>query len=177
LNVCLNPGGSGLELLNIKATLIAFLIFVPLERVLTLHDQKIFRKGWLNDVIYALVNGALIKLVLVAIVASAMLILGWAVPAAVQELVEGQPVWLQVVEIMVVADFFGGSMPYITESRNWTGWQPTECIRSTRPSRRQLPLFPSTCLAFQMPRSASPSLYFTAMLCCSTPTRGSILAG
>jgi hypothetical protein len=41
----------------LSGLLLTALIFVPLERVLALHrEQKVFRRGWLNDVIYLLLN-------------------------------------------------------------------------------------------------------------------------
>jgi hypothetical protein len=51
------------EWLNLKSLLIACLIFIPLERLLAMHPhQKVFRRGWWNDVIYVFANGWLIKL-------------------------------------------------------------------------------------------------------------------
>ena len=99
-----------MDILNVKGLLIAFLIFVPLERVLPLHrEQKIFRRRFLTDVVYALVNGILIKAGLVLLVAAALATLGILVPTSVRTAVAGQPIWLQVVEIIAIADlgFYG----------------------------------------------------------------------
>jgi len=41
----------------LSGLLLTALIFVPLERVLALRkNQRIFRRGWLNDVVYLLLN-------------------------------------------------------------------------------------------------------------------------
>ena len=55
--------------LNLKGVLIACLIFIPLERLLAMHPhQRIFRRGWWNDVIYLFINGWLIKLGILIII-------------------------------------------------------------------------------------------------------------
>ena len=94
-----------MDIFNVQGLLIAFLIFAPLERVRPLHrGQRVFRRRFLTDVVYALVNGVLIKAGLVLLVAAAMATLGRAVPAGLEAMVASQPVWLQVVEIIVIAD-------------------------------------------------------------------------
>ena len=68
------------EWLNLKGVLIACLIFVPLERLLAMHPlQRTFRRGWWNDVIYLFVNGWLIKLGLLIIIAGAMVVFAWLI--------------------------------------------------------------------------------------------------
>ena len=94
-----------MDIFNVKGLLIALLIFVPLERVRPLHrDQKIFRRLFLTDVVYALVNGILIAAGLALTIAAAMATLGILVPEGLRATVGGQPTWLQVVEIVVIAD-------------------------------------------------------------------------
>jgi sterol desaturase/sphingolipid hydroxylase (fatty acid hydroxylase superfamily) len=98
------------DVFNLKGLLIASLIFVPLERVLPLHrGQKIFRRRFLTDVVYALVNGVLIRVGLAVLIVAAMSTVGIAVPAGVRAAVAGQATWLQVAEIIVIADlgFYG----------------------------------------------------------------------
>lgn len=94
-----------MDIFNLKVLLISFLIFVPLELLIPLHrDQKLFRAGWLNDAIYATVNFALSKAVLLVLVVLAMGALEWLVPVGLKSAIAGQPVWLQVIEIIVIAD-------------------------------------------------------------------------
>jgi sterol desaturase/sphingolipid hydroxylase (fatty acid hydroxylase superfamily) len=91
--------------LNLKGVLITLLIFVPLERLLAMHpDQRIFRRGWWNDIIYLFVNGWLIKLGILLIIAGVMAVSTWVVPLPLRAAIAAQPYWLQIVEIIVVAD-------------------------------------------------------------------------
>jgi len=92
------------ELFNIKGAVIAALIFIPLERVLAMHRQKVFRRGWGNDVIYFLFNGVVIKLGLGALLAGAMVLAGWLVPQSIRTAVISQPIWLQAVQVLILAD-------------------------------------------------------------------------
>src|SRR5712692_7197729 len=55
--------GTDMDPLGLKIILISFLVFVPLERLFALHtEQKVFRRGWANDLIFLFLNGLLIKL-------------------------------------------------------------------------------------------------------------------
>jgi sterol desaturase/sphingolipid hydroxylase (fatty acid hydroxylase superfamily) len=93
------------DIFDVKGLLIAFVIFVPLERVFPLHSgQRIFRRHFLNDVVYALLNGVVIRGMLVLIIAGAMATLGTLVPAGLKTAVGAQPTWLQVVQVIVMAD-------------------------------------------------------------------------
>jgi sterol desaturase/sphingolipid hydroxylase (fatty acid hydroxylase superfamily) len=91
--------------LNLKSVVIAGLIFVPLERLLAMHPgQRIFRRGWRNDVIYAFINGWLTKLGTVLVLVGVMVVSTWLVPIPLRAAVADQPYWLQIVEIIVIAD-------------------------------------------------------------------------
>jgi sterol desaturase/sphingolipid hydroxylase (fatty acid hydroxylase superfamily) len=91
--------------LNLKGVLIACLIFIPLERLLAMHaHQSIFRRGWWNDVIYLFVNGWLIKLGIFITVSGAMVVSVWLIPPPMRAAVAGQPYWLQIVEVILIAD-------------------------------------------------------------------------
>jgi sterol desaturase/sphingolipid hydroxylase (fatty acid hydroxylase superfamily) len=91
--------------LNLKGILIACLIFIPLERLLAMHPlQRIFRRGWWNDVIYLFVNGWLIKLGILIMIAGGIVVSAWLIPPPVRVAVAGQPYWLQIVEVVLVAD-------------------------------------------------------------------------
>jgi sterol desaturase/sphingolipid hydroxylase (fatty acid hydroxylase superfamily) len=94
-----------LNLIDFKQLLLVVLIFVPLERLLALRtEQKILRPAWVIDLTHLLASGLLIKLglglTLAAIIAGAELM----VPAAWRAAVAAQPHWLQLVEILVLAD-------------------------------------------------------------------------
>jgi sterol desaturase/sphingolipid hydroxylase (fatty acid hydroxylase superfamily) len=96
---------SPLNWIDFKDLLLVCVIFVPLERLLALRpEQKIFRSGWQTDVGHLFATGLLIKFGLaVAIVA----INGAAervVPAGLRAAVAAQPLWLQFVEVLFLAD-------------------------------------------------------------------------
>lgn len=94
-----------LELLDLKAILIIAMIFIPLERLLPLDaDQKVLRKHWLNDAIYLFFNGILIKLGVLVLVGLLMIAIRFVVPEGLTGVVQAQPIWLQAVEVILVAD-------------------------------------------------------------------------
>jgi sterol desaturase/sphingolipid hydroxylase (fatty acid hydroxylase superfamily) len=94
-----------IELLNLERLLLLCLIFVPLERVLGLRrDQRILRRGYGTDLVYLLLNNLVIRVGLMAAIVVAIQVGDWAVPAAVKGIVGGQPLWVQLLEIFVIAD-------------------------------------------------------------------------
>lgn len=93
------------DLVDLKAVLVIALIFIPLERLLPLHaEQSSTRRHWLNDVVYLLFNGIIIKIGLLIVIGTAMLVLHQFAPAGLTQAVQSQPVWLQAVEVLVLAD-------------------------------------------------------------------------
>jgi sterol desaturase/sphingolipid hydroxylase (fatty acid hydroxylase superfamily) len=91
--------------LNLKTFLLACLIFIPLERLWAMHPvQRVFRRGWWNDAIYLFVNGWLTRLGIVITMAVTIVVSAWLIPAPVRIAVAGQPLWLQIVEVVLVAD-------------------------------------------------------------------------
>src|SRR5262245_34391557 len=102
--------------LNLKGVLITCVIFIPLERLLAMHPlQRIFRRGWWNGVIYLFVNGWLIKFGILVMIAGGIVVSAWLIPPPVVA-VAGQPYWLQIVEVVLVADLgsrhFAFSCPF-----------------------------------------------------------------
>ncbi len=90
--------------LNLKTLLIGCLIFIPLERILAMHPrQRIVRRGWWNDVIYLFLNGGLTNLVIIIMIAGTLAVSAWLIPQ-VRIAVVGQPYWLQIVEVVLIAD-------------------------------------------------------------------------
>jgi sterol desaturase/sphingolipid hydroxylase (fatty acid hydroxylase superfamily) len=89
----------------LKGLLLIALIFVPLERILARHpDQRVFRRGWMNDVLYLLLNGQIVVLCLGSLTIGMIMTAGWLVPVSVRAATAGQPYWVQTVEVMVLAD-------------------------------------------------------------------------
>ena len=91
-------------LFDVRVFLLAGVIFIPLERLLPLHEQRTFRRWWRNDVIYVFANGALLRIALGAVMLVTTASSTWLVPAGLRAAVAGQPYWLQVVEAVILAD-------------------------------------------------------------------------
>ena len=91
--------------LGLKVILITCLVFVPLERLFALHrEQKVFRRGWANDLIFLLVNGLVIKLGLLAVIAVSIFAAASIVPASVQATLGSLPYWIQIPLVIVLSD-------------------------------------------------------------------------
>ena len=77
---------------GLKVIFITFLVFVPLERLFALHpQQKVFRRGWGNDLIFLFLNGMLTKLGLLAVIVATMFAAERIVPASLQAAIGGLP--------------------------------------------------------------------------------------
>jgi sterol desaturase/sphingolipid hydroxylase (fatty acid hydroxylase superfamily) len=84
--------------------LIAGLIFIQVELYFPLRNQKLFRRHWRNDLVFLLLNGIVIQLGLAATIAGLIAAARWAMPHAVGAAVQAQPLWLQVIEVLLLAD-------------------------------------------------------------------------
>jgi sterol desaturase/sphingolipid hydroxylase (fatty acid hydroxylase superfamily) len=128
----------------LSGLLLTALIFVPLERVLALHrEQKVFRRGWLNDVIYLLLNAQVTMLGLGLLVVAIIVIAGWLMPVSLRAAVATQPYWAQIIEMIVLSTSgstsptgpftrfpgCGNSIPSTTASKSSTGSPPPGFIR------------------------------------------------
>lgn len=93
------------ELLDFRLFLVAAFVFIPLERLFAARKtQKLLREGWANDLVYVFVNGVVIRIGLVFAVLAIMAVGGLVVPAPFREAVAGQPLWLQAIEVLLLAD-------------------------------------------------------------------------
>jgi lathosterol oxidase len=89
-------------LLNV---LVLALIFVPMERVFArLRDQPIFRPAWRTDLMHFAMSHLLVQVTVLLTLVPATLLFAWAVYPGLQRAVQAQPLLLQVVEIVIVAD-------------------------------------------------------------------------
>ncbi|MGH7417677.1 MAG: sterol desaturase family protein, partial [Candidatus Rokuibacteriota bacterium] len=89
-------------LLNV---LVLAMLFVPLERLFArLPEQGIFRPGWLTDLLHFGVSHLLVQLTVFLTMAPAALFFRWAVAPELQAAVAAQPLAVQFVEVLVVAD-------------------------------------------------------------------------
>jgi len=90
---------------DIKGFVIVALIFIPLERLFSLHeDQQILRKWWWSDLIYVFVNKLVIQVGMLVLIVTVGAGLYWLVPEEVRAAIGGQSVWLQTIETIIIAD-------------------------------------------------------------------------
>jgi sterol desaturase/sphingolipid hydroxylase (fatty acid hydroxylase superfamily) len=82
------------------------LLFVPLERVIPrLPQQEIFREGWTTDLMHFAMSHLMVQVTVVLTMLPAALFFRWATHPWLQDAVASQPLALQFVEIVLVADF------------------------------------------------------------------------
>lgn len=93
------------ELLDFRLFLVAAFVFIPLERLFAAHKgQKLLREGWADDLVYVFVNGIVIRIGLVLAVLAILAMSALVVPTELRAAVAGQPLWLQLVEVLLLAD-------------------------------------------------------------------------
>lgn len=93
------------ELLDFRLFIVAALVFIPLERLFAARKrQKVLRDGWTNDLVYVVVNGIVIRIGLLFAVVAIMALSETAVPDSWRAAVAGQPLWLQLIEVLLLAD-------------------------------------------------------------------------
>jgi sterol desaturase/sphingolipid hydroxylase (fatty acid hydroxylase superfamily) len=116
--VALLMGGPGAEALDVGATpavvvgldyfvlelLVLALIFVPIEALFPLREQRVLREGWQTDLKHFFVSHAGVQVLSFAALIPLQALFAWAVHLDFQEAVAAQPVWLQVVEIFLAVD-------------------------------------------------------------------------
>jgi lathosterol oxidase len=85
--------------------LVFALVFVPLERAFPLRPtQRVLRAGWTTDVVYFFVNHVGIQLLTFLTLWPAMALSRSLGMEQLSRLVASQPVWSQVLELMLLAD-------------------------------------------------------------------------
>jgi sterol desaturase/sphingolipid hydroxylase (fatty acid hydroxylase superfamily) len=89
------------------ALVVLAVIFVPLERLLTLHPQPVMRRGWRTDLVHSVVNGAALKIALVAAVILTGDISRACVPAPLRLGVAASPSWVQIVAGLAITTIGG----------------------------------------------------------------------
>jgi len=84
--------------------LVLGLVFVPLERLFALRDQRTFRTGWQTDLKHFFVSHAGVQLLSLAAMIPAQALFSWAIRLDFQRAVAAQPLWLQFIQILLVVD-------------------------------------------------------------------------
>lgn len=91
--------------IDLTDLLLVCLVFVPLERLFALHpEQKVFRRGWQTDLGHLFATGVLVQAGLVVAVVAISVVAEGLVPAKWRASVAAQPVWLQFLQILLLAD-------------------------------------------------------------------------
>lgn len=89
----------------LQAFVLLALVFAPLERVLpNRRDQRVFRRGFWNDLCYVAANGVLVRLALTTILLAQLAAADALLSAEWRSTVAGLPLWLQVAGALVVGD-------------------------------------------------------------------------
>lgn len=92
-------------LLDLPGLLLIAVIFLPIERLLPLHrEQKTLRRGWANDLFYFVFNRLPIALGTLAVLALVSALGDAVMPASVRAAVSAQPLWVQAIEVLLLAD-------------------------------------------------------------------------
>ena len=86
-----------------KSLLLTAIVFIPLERILTLRTQKIFRRHWLNDIVFSIANGYVVGVTLTLLIVAVTFAANLWLPG-LRGAVASQPGWLQFIEILFLAD-------------------------------------------------------------------------
>ncbi|HVN50353.1 MAG TPA: sterol desaturase family protein [Acidimicrobiales bacterium] len=82
-------------------------IFIPIERLASLHPQKVFRAMWKTDLVHLVVNNLLATIGLVIAIAVPIVALRATLGTGLADVVRAQPFWLQFVEALLVAEVAG----------------------------------------------------------------------
>jgi sterol desaturase/sphingolipid hydroxylase (fatty acid hydroxylase superfamily) len=91
--------------IDFQSYLIVALVFVQLELIFPLRaGQKVFRRHWQNDLVNLLLNGVIIQFGLLLAIGAMMAAIRLSVPAATARWAQSQPFWVQVAEVLLVAD-------------------------------------------------------------------------
>jgi sterol desaturase/sphingolipid hydroxylase (fatty acid hydroxylase superfamily) len=87
------------------AIIILACVFIPLERLLPLHsEQGHFRRNWANDLFYLLFNGFVVRAGSTLLFGAVMAGYRSYVDAADTAWVASQPIWLQTIAVIIIAD-------------------------------------------------------------------------
>ena len=96
---------AGLDYFILELLVLA-LVFVPMERIWPLREEKIFRTGWQTDIKHFFASHAGVQLLSFLTIIPVQVLFAWTVKLDFQRHVAAQPVGLQFFEILLVADLF-----------------------------------------------------------------------
>lgn len=88
----------------LQKLLLVMIIFVPLERLLPIHKQKILRPAWQTDLTYALVVVFAIAAGMTALLVAGPMVLDPIIPDKLQAGIRELPLLVQFIAIVILAD-------------------------------------------------------------------------
>ena len=91
-------------LLGLQPLLIYTAICMPIERAAPLRRRVVLRSGWRTDIAYILINGLFVRMGLFFPILFAAHVFRTLLPSSVIAAVSGQPVWLQIIEAILIGD-------------------------------------------------------------------------
>ena len=97
------PIAAGLDYFLLELLVLGCL-FIPMERIWALHEQKIFRPGWQTDLKHFFASHAGVQVISFVTIIPIQMAFAWAVKFPFQKYVAAQPIWLQFFEILFFAD-------------------------------------------------------------------------
>lgn len=88
-----------------KTVLITSLVFIPMEFIFPrIRGKKILRKDWIRDVLYAFIAGSITLFGITIIIVAGHIAIEPFLSEGFKTAIGSQPVWLQIVEIIIIAD-------------------------------------------------------------------------
>ena len=82
------------------------IVFVPIERMLHVHNQSPLRPEWRTDLAYYFVGHILVQFILIAVTASTTTMDALIASDTVKATIQSWPIWLQFILAVFVADVF-----------------------------------------------------------------------
>ena len=90
--------------LGITVFVMVVAVFVPLERLLPFHDQRVFRRNWHHDLSFWVLNRPMVFAGGALMVAAALFLSDHVVPRAITTRVSELPLWIGVPLAILAAD-------------------------------------------------------------------------
>lgn len=95
------------EFFGLRTILTLALVFVPLEWLFSLYEhRKVWRLNLRTDLIYVFLVGHIIHFGNLVVVVAILVAVDYAVPSSLHAAIQSQPLILQLVETMILADIF-----------------------------------------------------------------------
>lgn len=80
------------------------LLFIPMEKLSPLQPQRVFRRGWQTDLTHFFTNHVGVQMFAFLTIVPVQIFFAWAIDGPLQRATSGQPLWLQLIEILFVVD-------------------------------------------------------------------------